>query len=76
MMQCVLAGNAVANPVDLAQRLDIDVDEFTRASSLVADHLRSGFEQGQTVEPQPTQDQSDGVNRAFLSTFIRTSGEC
>ena len=59
MVQCVLAGDAVADPVDPAQGLDIDVDQLARSVPLIADHRWPGLEQDQPIEAEPAQDQPD-----------------
>ena len=57
MVQRVLASDAVADPVDPPQGLDIDVDQLARPFPLVADHRWPGLEQGQPVKAGPPQDQ-------------------
>ncbi len=48
----VLAGDAMAQAVDLAQSLDIDVDQLARRGLFIADHVGLGLKRRQTSQAQ------------------------
>ena len=54
---CVLAGDAVADAVDPAELLDVQVDHLAGRGALVADHRRLGLQRRQPAEAQPAQHQ-------------------
>src|SRR3546814_8648466 len=58
-----MAGDAVADAVDAAELLGIDVDEFARPLPLIADRRELGVERPQPAEPEAAQhgaDRGDG----------------
>ncbi len=63
MMAGVLAGDAMADAVDLAQGLDIEVDQLAGRGALVADHLGLRIKRGQPSQTQAAQHQTDGGAR-------------
>ena len=58
-----VAGDAVADAVDPAELLDVDVDRFARMSTSIAAGRRSGFQRLRLAEPQAPQDAADGRRR-------------
>ena len=57
------AGDAVADTLDSAELLDIDVDQFARPLPLVAPHRLGRLQVTQPAEPQAAQDAADGGGR-------------
>ena len=55
-----ITGDAVSNAVDLAELLDVKVDQLAGAVALVADRLESEVERGESAEAAPAQDEADG----------------
>jgi hypothetical protein len=58
-----IAGDAVADAVDAAELLDVDMDEFARRVALIADDGGLGIERGKAAEPRPAQHEADSGNR-------------
>ena len=58
-----LAGDAVADPGEAAELLDVDVDQFAGALALVAPDRLGRLQGFQSVEPEPAQDAADGGRR-------------
>jgi len=54
-----IAGDAVADAVDPAELLDVDMDEFARMLALVADDRGLGLEGGEAVEADPAERQAN-----------------
>jgi hypothetical protein len=55
-----IAGDAVADAVDPAELLGVDVEQLAGAGALVADHGRPGLERGEAAEAEAAQRQADG----------------
>src|SRR4051812_3841884 len=53
-----VAGDAVADAVDPAELLDVDVDQLAGVLALVTDDRGLGLKGGEAVEPEPTQCQA------------------
>src|SRR5260221_5969461 len=51
-----VASDAVADPLDAGELLDIEVDEFARVLTLVAAHRRGRVQPGEAREALATQD--------------------
>jgi len=58
-----VAGDAVARPVEAAELLDVDVDEFAGVLAFVAPHRLGRFERLEAVEPEASEDPADGGGR-------------
>jgi hypothetical protein len=58
-----VAGDAVADAVDPAEFLDVDVDQFAGMRAFVAPDRFGRFERAEPVEPQAAQDAADGGRR-------------
>ena len=63
LLAAPVAGDAVADAIDPAQLLDVDVNELARLVALVADDLGLGVEGREPSEATPAQDQPDGGDR-------------
>lgn len=59
VMQSLLAGDAVANAVDLAQGLNIEMKHLTGSLAFVADHRGLGLQAVQPVQAETTQHKPD-----------------
>ena len=57
------AGDAMADCIEAAEFLDIDVDQFARPLPLVPPHRRGRFQIAQPTETQALQDAADGGRR-------------
>jgi hypothetical protein len=55
-----VAGDAVADAVDAAELLGVDVEQRAGAGALIADHGRPGLEGGEAAETEAAQHQADG----------------
>src|SRR5882672_4543918 len=58
-----IAGDAVANPVEAAELLDVDVDQFARMFPLVAAHRLGRLQRLDAIEAEPLQNAADGGRR-------------
>ena len=58
-----IAGVAVADAIDPAELLDVDVDHLARMLALVAAHRFAGLQRLDPVEPDPLEDTADGCRR-------------
>ncbi len=52
VLALVMAGNAMADAVDLTERLDVDVDQFARPSPFVAHRRRLWLQRRQLAQTQ------------------------
>jgi hypothetical protein len=59
----VLAGDAVADAVDAAERLGIDMNELAGMLPLIASRWQPRIEGGETTRAEPPQDGADGGAR-------------
>ena len=59
-----VAGDAVADAVDPAELLDVEVDQLAGPLALVADDLGLGVEGAEPAEAAAAQDQAHGRDRA------------
>jgi hypothetical protein len=58
-----VAGDPVTDPIELAELLDVDVDDLAgRGAFLAADRL-GGLERRQSVEAEPPENAADGGGR-------------
>src|SRR6266700_5712618 len=55
-----VAGDAVTDPIELAELFDVDMDQLSRMFALIAAHRRSWFQVAHPVQSQPPQDATDG----------------
>ena len=58
-----IAGDAMADPVEATELLDIDVDQFAGMLALVAANRRGGFERLDAVEAEAPEDAADRGRR-------------
>jgi hypothetical protein len=58
-----IAGDSMADPTELAQLFDVDVDDLARRGPLVAAYGLGRLERRQAIEAQPFQDAVDGGGR-------------
>ena len=65
----------MADAVDPAELLDVDVDQLARPLALVADDLGLGLERRQPAEPVPAQDQAHGGDRSAQPPRDRRPGQ-
>ena len=63
LLAAPVAGDAVADAVDPAELLDVDVDQLAGLLPLVADDRGLGVERREPAEPEAAQDQADGGDR-------------
>ena len=63
LLAAAVAGDAMADAVDPAELLGVDVDQLARCGPLVADHRRLRIERRQAAETEPAQDRPDGGAR-------------
>jgi hypothetical protein len=63
----VIASDPVADAVDAAELLDVDMDQLARPLALVADHRRLRLERGEPSEPET-------AHRVEHSTMALSSG--
>ena len=68
------AGDAVTDAVDLAELLDVDVEQLARLLALVTDDGRLRVERAELTEPEPAQHAADGRNRAAELAGNRRAG--
>ena len=68
-----IAGDAVADAVDAAELLGVDMDQLAGPGALVAHRRRLGFQRGEPAETEPAQHRPDGGNgaRAILGLLQR-----
>src|SRR4051812_15423713 len=59
-----VASDAMADAIDAAELLDVDMDQFARRVALIADGRRPGRESGKPTEPMAAQHAADGGDRA------------
>ena len=57
------AGDPVADPIELAELLDVDVDDLARGGALIAADRLGRLESGKPIEAQPFEDAADGGRR-------------
>ena len=57
-----IAGDAVADAVDAAELLGVDMDQLAGPGALVAHRRRLGFQRGEPAETEPAQHRPDGGN--------------
>src|SRR5215212_2240740 len=62
-LAAAIAGDAVADAVDPAELLDVDVDHLAGMGTLIAPDRLGRFECAELVEPQAPQDAADGCRR-------------
>ena len=62
-LACSIAGDAMAEPIELAELLDVDVDQLTRVLALIAPDRFSRLQRGELVEAEPPQDPADSRRR-------------
>ena len=62
-LAAAVAGDAVADAVDAAELLDVDVDQLARALALVAENGGLGIERPEAAEAEAAQLQADGGPR-------------
>ena len=67
-----LAGDAVADAIELAELFDVDVDDLAGSCALVAADRLGRFESGKPIEAQPLQDAADrgGRNPDFRGDLL------
>ena len=58
-----IAGDPMAEPLDPAELLGVDVDQLARPLALVAHDRRPGLERGQLAEPEAAQKAADRRDR-------------
>ena len=58
-----VAGDAVADALEAAELLDVDVDQLAGMLALVAAHRLGRLQRREPVETQPPQDAADGRRR-------------
>src|SRR5882724_4330022 len=58
-----VAGDAVANAIDPAELLDVDVDHLARMLALIAARWLARLQRSDPVEPEPLEDAADGRRR-------------
>ena len=58
-----VTGDAVADPVEAAELLDVDVDELAGMLALIAAHRLGRLQCADAVEPQAPEDAADGGRR-------------
>ncbi len=58
-----IAGDAMADPTELAELFDVDVNQLTRMFALIAAHRFSRFQITHPVQSQPPQDPADSRRR-------------
>jgi hypothetical protein len=58
-----VAGDAVTDAIELAELLDVDVEDLARGGALITADRLGRLERGQAVEAQPFQDAADGGGR-------------
>ena len=58
-----IAGDAMADPVELAELFDVDVDQFAGMFALIAPHRLGRLQIAYPVQAQPPQDATDGRRR-------------
>jgi hypothetical protein len=58
-----VAGDTVADLIELAELFDVDVDDLTRGGAFVATDRLGRLERRQPIEPQPFEDAADGGRR-------------
>ena len=63
LLPATVAGDAVADLVELAQLFDVDVDQLAGMLALVAPQRLSRLQRLQRVEPKTPQDAADGSGR-------------
>jgi hypothetical protein len=54
------AVDAVADPIELAELFDVDVDQFSGMLSFIAADRLGRLQRGESVKAEPTQDAADG----------------
>ena len=68
-----ITGDAVADAVDAAEFLDVDVDEFAGFLALIAHDLWPGFERAEPSKTEPAQHGADGrARQTKLTRDLRT----
>lgn len=75
VMPGMMAGDAMPNAVDLAQRLDIQMDQLAGPLARVAHHRRFGIETGAPAEAEPAQHRPDGRARQPEPFGDQSSGQ-
>ena len=63
LLAAAIAGDAVADAVDPAELLGVDVDQFARGRPLVTDYRRLGIERRKSAEAEPPEHGANGRER-------------
>ncbi len=58
-----IPAHPMADALEAAQALDVEIDHLAGPLAFVADHRRTGIKEGQTVEAEPSQHQGDRRTR-------------
>src|SRR5262249_42873728 len=58
-----VAGDAMADPIELAELFDVDVDQFAGMFTLIAPHRLGRVQVAQSVQTQPPQDAAHSRRR-------------
>ena len=58
-----VAGDPVADPIELAELFDVDVDDLAGRGAFIATDRLGRLERRQAVEAQPLEDAADGGRR-------------
>jgi hypothetical protein len=62
-LACAIAGDAMADAIELAQLLDVDVEDLSWSGPFIATDWLGRIERRQAIEAQPPEDAADGGGR-------------
>src|SRR6478609_3901900 len=70
-----IAGDAMADAVDAAKLLDVDMDQFAGLFAFIADDLWPWIKRRQSAQPPAAQGHTDGRDRAMQATRYGRPGQ-